>query len=121
MIYDVTVLENWEDTTELGLQEAPADLSDLPASFGATHLFIDDCANDSIECWDGGNLVSKFTAQTFCYNYLICMPCEPYGHTQPDRCSTRDYWTNKCNSGIVAGCSGQCHADYYGRGLICNP
>ncbi len=35
VIYDIKVLENWEDTTELGLQEGPADLSNLAESFGA--------------------------------------------------------------------------------------
>ena len=101
MIYDVTVLENWEDTTELGLQEGPADLSDLPENLGPTHLFIDDCPDDTIHCNTPGYApteVGSYDSQPFCYNYLLCIPCEPYGHTQPDRCATINYWTDKCTA-----------------------
>ena len=121
VIYDVTVLANWEDTTELGLQEGPADLSDLPASFGPTHLFIDDCANGTVSCYDSDGSYQGVTGQMgFCHNYAICMPCEPYFHTQPGPCSTRDYWTDRCNHDPIGGCNGLCYADFVGNTLVCN-
>ena len=127
VIYDLTVLANWEDTTELGLRDAPADLSDLPASFGPTHLFIDDCADASIGCTntDTGEYADQFDSQPFCYNYLVCMPCEPYGHTQPDRCSTLRYWGDKCNATFPDECaggsdgSGACQASFDNSVLVC--
>jgi hypothetical protein len=109
VIYDLKVLKNWRDTTDLGLQAAPADLADLPDSLGPTHLFIDDCANQDIYCQQGGggSVPGIVNAdQPMCYNYLICMPCEPYGHTQPDRCATVYYWDNWCNN--VSQCQNQC-------------
>jgi hypothetical protein len=118
VIYDVTVLKNWRDTTDLGLQAAPADLADLPHSFGPTHLFIDDCADGYVDCWWGSDMKTHFTGLPFCYNYLICMPCEPYGHTQPDQCATRDYWSDKCNANVDA-CGGPCYATFPGSLLIC--
>ena len=60
----------------------------------------------------------------FCYNYAICMPCEPYGHTQPDGCATLNYWTQKCNASMsgCTGCTfGNCTADYPGDILVCSP
>jgi hypothetical protein len=120
VIYDVTVLENWEDTTELGLQDAPADLSNLPTSFGPTHLFIDDCGDDYVTCTDSTLAYQgRLGPMGFCYNYAICMPCEPWGHTQPGPCATRDYWSDKCNASF-SSCGDSCFADYVGRTFVCN-
>jgi hypothetical protein len=119
VIYDVTVLKNWRDTTDLGLQAAPADLADLPHSFGPTHLFIDDCPDESIYCQVGGGGyvpgTEEWYKQPMCYNYLICMPCEPYGHTQPDRCATVHYWDNNCNS--FPACQNLCKAAITGDSI----
>ena len=38
------MLAEWEDALGVGFTEAPADLAALAPSFGAAHLFIDDCA-----------------------------------------------------------------------------
>src|SRR5262245_28445013 len=72
-IYDVKTLEAWEDTTELGLSASPAGLSAVPASFGAAHLFIDDCPDDYITCHTSARgAVGQFDKQGFCWNYLLC-------------------------------------------------
>ena len=121
VIYDVTVLENWDDTTELGLQEGPADLSDLPENLGPTHLFIDDCPDDTIHCNTPGYApteVGSYDSQPFCYNYLLCIPCEPYGHTQPDRCATINYWTDKCTADFSQQCPDSCDAQWPSRGFL---
>ncbi len=54
--YDIAVLANWENGLELGFHEAPIDLSDLSDSFGATHLFIDDCYLRQRQLFEGGRL-----------------------------------------------------------------
>jgi hypothetical protein len=41
--YDAKVLEDWERSLAMGFAEAPTDLAQLAPSFGAAHLFIDDC------------------------------------------------------------------------------
>jgi hypothetical protein len=109
VIYEVATLADWENSTELGLREAPADLAALAASFGSAHLFIDDCPNMDVNCvLDYPSeepdpppeyphaYAGTYSSQPMCWNYGLCIPCEPYGHTQPDRCSTLIYWRNKC-------------------------
>ncbi len=96
--YQVKGLEAWEDSLDLGLQDAPSDLSGIAPTFGAAHLLIDDCADTPVDCYDvGGTWWGSFDAQPFCYNYLQCMPCEPFGHVQPDKCSTYTHWSQKCS------------------------
>jgi hypothetical protein len=100
--YDVAVLENWQESDAFGLREEPADLATLAPAFGTAHLLIDDCPTDlTVTCHPGGNRINQpvgsFTGVDSCWNYAVCLPCEPYGHVQPDRCSTQDYWTDKCN------------------------
>jgi hypothetical protein len=105
--YDVKVLEAWEESTELGLTDAPADLADLPASFGAAHLFIDDCSDDGIACVQMGYGVEYwYPNQGFCWNYGICVPCVPYGHVNPYDGAAWDWWNAKCRN----GCDGTCYA-----------
>lgn len=95
--YQVKGLEAWEDSLELGLQDAPSDLSGVAPTFGAAHLLIDDCADTPVDCYDSGDYWNSFDSQPFCYNYLQCMPCEPYGHDQPDKCSTYRHWSERCS------------------------
>jgi hypothetical protein len=112
--YEIVGLESWEDDLDLGLQEDPTDLAGLGASFGAAHLFIDDCADTTVQCIDHGandGLAGVYEGVPACWNYAVCMPCEPYGHVQPDRCSTQNYWTDKCNKDHSV-CRGQCGASF---------
>ncbi len=109
--YDVKALAAWERTLALGFVEAPNDPAALAPTFGAAHLFIDDCQNADIICYGQDNdEVDSFDTQGMCYNYLTCFPCEPYGHTQPDKCQTNRYWNQKCNDSFP-DCAGKCWND----------
>ncbi len=55
--YDIAVLANWQNDLELGFQQEPADLANVAAEFGATHLFIDGCPEVTMACKKGGTLV----------------------------------------------------------------
>ncbi len=48
--YEIEVLKNWEESLEMGFQEAPTDLATLAPSFGAAQLFIDDCPDATMYC-----------------------------------------------------------------------
>jgi hypothetical protein len=120
--YEVATLEAWQDDLALGLQDAPADLASLAPTFGTAHLLIDDCADGPVGCYadEGGGFgerVGTFDGQGMCYNYLVCIPCEPYGHTQPDRCSTLGYWAGKCAQSY-SDCGNGCHAFYDNADLL---
>lgn len=119
--YDVQVLERWQDELDLGLSREPADLSAITPSFGAAHLLIDDCAAQDIYCHDKATGVQYGTlGDEFCYNYLLCIPCTPYGHSQPDRCSVRYWWNNYCTSQFSAQCAADgCYADFLGADALC--
>lgn len=116
--YDVEVLANWQEDLEMEFSEAPADLAALAPEFGTAHLFIDDCPQTEIICrrlGDDGRTdvdIGYFENLDSCWNYDLCYPCEPYGHVQPDRCATMDYWTRKCNEALPAckGPFGNCKA-----------
>jgi hypothetical protein len=111
--YDVEVLANWSQSLEMEFSEAPTDLAALAPSFGTAHLLIDDCPQLDVECaiLDGQDYeyLGNFPNLDQCWNYSICMPCEPYGHVQPDRCATYYYWNQRCNKQFAA-CNGQCRA-----------
>lgn len=116
--YEVEVLESWQDDLALGLSEEPADLASLAPSFGTAHLLIDDCSDGPVGCYsveDGGYgyRVGTFEGQGMCYNYLVCIPCDPYGHTQPDRCSTLVYWADKCQQSYGDQCGTEGCAAFY--------
>jgi hypothetical protein len=114
--YDVKVLANWEDSTDLGFAEASADLAALAPSFGAAHLFIDDCADSNLSCCpeeeiDQGwfystckNVVHDYGTVGYCYQQGRCVPCEPYYHDSPDYYATWHYWNQQCNDNF-AGCN----------------
>ncbi len=111
--YDIGVLANWQNDLELGFNEAPTDLANVPTEFGATHLFIDDCPNLDIKCVVDvfpNNVSHKgvYEDQGTCWNYSVCMPCVPYGHVQPSGCATYNYWKDKCNADFPE-CGGKCY------------
>jgi hypothetical protein len=109
--YDVKTLAAWERTLALGFAETPNDPAALAPTFGAAHLFIDDCRDADIVCYDKDGFESgSFDGQGMCYNYLTCFPCEPYFHTQPDKCATYNYWNRKCND-TFPDCGGTCWND----------
>src|SRR5215207_830875 len=49
--YEIEVLGNWQASLELALSEVPTDLAALAPSFGAAHLFIDDCPDEEVYCY----------------------------------------------------------------------
>ncbi len=116
--YDIAVLANWQNDLELGFQEAPIDLSELPASFGATHLFIDSCENRNVNCYlpnpdpyTRGPVVATFPGQKSCYWFskLACNLCTP-SDAQTDEDLER-YWSQTCNNTFPA-CNNTCHSPY---------
>jgi hypothetical protein len=104
--YDIQVLANWQESVEFGFSEAPANLAEIEPSFGAAHLFIDDCPTDGIVTCTANptkiardkRVLGSFKGVDMCWNFGVCMPCEPYGHVQPSRCETEKYWINKCKT-----------------------
>ncbi len=118
--YDATVLADFE---KLGIafQEAPKGAGALHPSFGAASLFIDDCPNDFIRCTRLNDLTVPvvFDNQPFCWNYSVCMPCEPGGNVKGDRCQTYQYWNQQCNAKRT--CEGDCRSNVTTAGAICDP
>jgi hypothetical protein len=117
--YDVSVLENFASDVDMQLQADPVDLATVASSFGSAHLFIDDCPNDTISCiapyyGDQMQTVGTFENQGFCYDYLLCIPCVPYGHNPPYRGAVVDYWSETCNT-TYAACDGKCTGDFTNR------
>lgn len=114
--YQVQALEAWQESLDLGFQDAPTDLDGMATAFSGAHLLIDDCANGTVVCFDDGTPIGEFDDLPFCYNYGVCMPCEPYGHVQPDKCSTSGYWGGKCVQQYASdgqcGDVGECYADF---------
>lgn len=120
VVYDVEVLASWQEDLELGLREEPTDLAVLAPSFGSAHLLIDDCPQTTVYCEAHGYgseypdfdyTVGTFTNLDSCWNWSLCYPCETYGHTQPDRCASKEYWSQKCNA-TFPDCGGNCWAEF---------
>ncbi len=98
--YEVKVLADWEQTLALGFAEQPKDLAALAPAFGAAHLFIDDCPDIQLNCYDVNHpstIVGTTMAGT-CYQWWPpgCLLCE-------NTCIT-------CNNAVPA-CGGQCCGD----------
>ncbi len=109
--YEVAVLEEWEESLGVGFHQTPADLAAFGERFGAAHLFIDDCADAPIACrvGEGSTWVGEFARQGYCYNFPVCVPCDPYYHSEPSINATWEFWQGQCNSTFSA-CGGQCRA-----------
>lgn len=111
--YEAAVLENWEDSTDLGFTAAPSDLGAIASSFGAAHLFIDDCADGVITCFNTGRQtgvgeIPNADHKGFCYSWsqIDCLPCEPW---IPNGIDATVYWSNRCNE-LFSACNGYCQA-----------
>lgn len=108
--YDITVLQDYEDSTELGFTDAPLDLSSIPETFGSAHLFIDDCPDKEVYCTDAnGDRAGSFGSVGHCYYWseIACLTCGSSGYQ-----GAVSYWSSQCNSAFAA-CNGQC----YPRGI----
>lgn len=109
LTYEIAPLDSWEDALAFGLQETPKAFSEINPEFGATHLFIDDCADGNIVCTgpDNAGVVGGFGSVGYCWNWsaVACVPCE----SGVDACPSciEEYWTDKCN-GAFPACKGNC-------------
>ncbi len=119
--YEVAVLEEWEESLEVGFHQTPADLAAFGDRFGAAHLFIDDCANEEIACYLPAETsgtgyveyVGTFGVQGFCYNFLRCEPCEPGYHVKSDTCMSFRHWQNACSASFAQCAGGKCRPNAY--------
>jgi hypothetical protein len=114
--YEVAVLENWQRSAGEGFAEAPADLAQVAPSFGAAHLFIDDCPGGAISChigaqWEGPVIqyiggIDSAEFGGFCYSADAdrCLPCSPWN---PTLWEAEAYWEGQCNARYPA-CNGEC-------------
>jgi hypothetical protein len=78
--YDAKVLEEWERSLEMGFSEAPTDPAALAPSFGAAHLFIDDCPDLTTCVNDNGDAVGPIPGGPYgqCFNWQsFCQPDNP--------------------------------------------
>jgi hypothetical protein len=112
--YDVQVLNDWEDSLELGFSEAPTNPAALSTNFDAAHLFIDDCSDVDIACIHNGKTYGWFNNVGMCWHwaFLSCVPCEPWGHDDPPSGSQaiKEYWSSKCSDHFEECRSTMCDA-----------
>ena len=109
--YDVTILD---DIARVGMTvvEAPQGALAAPQAFGPTGLFIDDCPDASVSCYDqNGNVVGSFGPMGHCYRWC-CGCCAPCGNDD------QDYWTGQCNSSFAA-CNNACTASDVDQPYYC--
>lgn len=124
--YDIQLLKEYAGL-EMTFQEQPTEPDDAGTTFGAAHLFIDDCSDGNVACCSEYNFftlecqnayVGQFGPMGYCYNWMAihCEPCEPYGHDFPQCkrgiCPLDGYWEQKCNDNFSA-CNGICEPIYY--------
>jgi hypothetical protein len=111
--YEVSVLANWQQELEVGLQEAPTDLAALAPSFGAAQLFIDDCPDARMFCytWRVTGYIESSEHDGYCYSWARwgCFPCQPW-----DPWNAEDHWAIQCNQRFE-DCQHSCQA-----GNICS-
>jgi hypothetical protein len=119
--YEVAVLGEWERSSDdLSFIETDADLAELLPTFGAAHLFIDDCSDAEVWCSRDGNNVGSFGVLGHCYSWesATCVPCSPWYSSNTQAVT---YWSDQCNAQFSA-CGGDCGAvNVCVDGLHCNP
>jgi hypothetical protein len=115
--YEVAALQTWTRSQEQAFTETKAALPELLPSFGAAHLFIDDCPAGGIPCkiggsWEGG--VTQYVGGWnsweiggLCYSADAdrCLPCSPWN---PTIWEAEVYWAGQCNAQFPA-CNGECN------------
>jgi hypothetical protein len=110
--YDVQLLKNYEKELGMSFAEDPSDLAHLQRSFGAAHLFIDDCADGNIICISADStlpcpndgICGSYPSQGYCYSNSNpgCYPCVPYDHDNPTILDVTLWWDKKCNADFPA-------------------
>ncbi|MCC6704298.1 MAG: hypothetical protein IT334_05425 [Thermomicrobiales bacterium] len=116
LTYDVSVLEHWQDSTELAFTQTLVDVSAIGDTFGTAHLFIDDCSTSTIMCLDRhtmrhvAGLIGDDAHDGWCYSWsaAFCLPCQPW-LGGADLASIQDYWNQQCNA-TYTECKSDCFA-----------
>jgi hypothetical protein len=121
--YDVQVLQQWERTLAMGFSEQPTALAQLHPTFGAAHLFIDDCPDGDLICVSndcarprpgGGDgvcavlgVIPNDVHDGYCYNWraAACLPCRPSKGLSP--ADSFSYWQDQCDRRFPS-CNGNC-------------
>ena len=119
--YDIQLLKEYE-RLGITLQEQPSEPPDAHATFGATHLFIDDCPDGTLTCVStecdpgetplGGpycepiGTIDNSSHDGFCYSGwgAACLPCQPWYEYRSD---AKAYWAGQCNQ-LFSACNGNC-------------
>jgi hypothetical protein len=109
--YDVQWLSEYQ-RLDMEFQTTPEEPAEAGATFGAAHLFIDDCPDSDIVCvhnacstpWKTGEsqycdvrgVISNAEHDGYCYSWSAwaCLPCEPRIKSSSDALT---YWTQMCN------------------------
>jgi hypothetical protein len=113
--YDIQLLKEYAG---LGItfQEQPTEPPDAHATFGAAHLFIDDCAEGTVTCvsadpntaclnaWGGTCGSSGPIGYCFSWSIFGCLPCEPNAHQSPPLEKVQRYWNDWCNNTFIREC-----------------
>jgi hypothetical protein len=110
----VKVLANWENSLEMGFHEAPTDLATVAPTFGAAHLFIDDCLDGNVDCYHDNAFVGTIPhagPTGFCYRWSAwaCLPCEPSFDGDIGR--TIAHFSGGCNQ-LYPECDSECYAPH---------
>jgi hypothetical protein len=105
--YDAKVLSDYDDV-DMTFQEDPKGAVDLQEQFGSASLFIDDCPDGLISCYDQvGKFVEKIEGDPIgmCWDSqsLCCRPCQPLNPS--DLCNQYIVPCNKT-------CTGQLYASF---------
>ena len=113
MTYDLAVLDHWEDSRNLGFTQTPVDLGTVSETFGAAHLFIDDCPTGDIYCVSVAQRIvigtiesSTFGGHCFSSTAESCLPCAPWHETI---FAAARYWEGVCDD-MFPDCEHACSA-----------
>jgi len=123
--YDFQLLAEYK-RMGITFQEQPMEPPDAEASFGAAHLFIDECADRAIYCmvWDNQGdsdapPMHGWEPQGFCYSWgdVGCYPCDENGQAQSADAAYA-YWRQRCTD-TFEECSGGGCVPLYAGPMIC--
>jgi hypothetical protein len=97
--YDAKLLEDWQQTLAVSFAEEPIDLAALAPTFGAAHLFIDDCENWN-NCYTieysgshkAGPIPGGSTGTCWSFDNWTCLPSN-----SPCNGPSKDHFDNLCN------------------------
>jgi hypothetical protein len=109
--YDIQLLDEYA-RVGMTFQQQPTEPADAGATFGAAHLFIDDCADGVIYClsldthypcpgdevYDDQPICGLIGPMGYCYDWSTpgCFPCKPYDN--PPLEMLEEWWDNVCTN-----------------------